>query len=326
MTSYRAFLSYRRGDSIGHTGRLHDRLVARWGHDCVFWDIDNIAPGEDFVEAIDQTLGRCDVVLVVIGPRWMDLRDSEGRRRIDSAADFHRLEIERALSLKVRVVPILVDGAVVPAGEMLPESIRGLVRRNAFEITDKRFDYDTTKLVDSIEHVLAASRTVTEPMHEQVAPPAPSVGLGKADGKRYVFAIAGLIVISIVAVGLYQQFPGHKPKPPAAITIPSAASSAMPNASPASETTENILVPKYGYSIYGGFFTTKEAAQARANEITKALSSRKTAEVFDTGQTDQNFRYLVGIGGFKSRDEAAAALKLLMARSLTTDPEIRAIQ
>jgi hypothetical protein len=148
------FLSYRREDSAGHTGRLHDRLVQKWGAERIFWDIDNIDPGVDFVEAIDQTLDKCPVVVVVIGPHWLSA-DASGRRRIDQELDFHRLEVERALSRKVRVIPALVGGAQMPSAESLPQSIRTLSRRNAFEITDKRFAYDASKLADAIEKALA---------------------------------------------------------------------------------------------------------------------------------------------------------------------------
>lgn len=149
------FISYRREDSGGYTGRLHDRLVDRWGADRVFLDIDNIPPGEDFVDAIDKTLDECILVLIVIGPRWLEVRGKDGNRRIDSDADFHRLEIQRALQRMVRIMPVLVGGARMPQQAELPSSLFALARRNAFELTDRRFNYDCTKLAESVDVVLA---------------------------------------------------------------------------------------------------------------------------------------------------------------------------
>jgi TIR domain len=71
------FISYRREDSIGHAGRLYDRLTDRFGRDRVYRDIDAIEAGEDFVEAVRQKVDQSDVLLVLIGPR---LRDGHGWR------------------------------------------------------------------------------------------------------------------------------------------------------------------------------------------------------------------------------------------------------
>ena len=55
------FISYRRDDSLGSTGRLYDRLVEHFGADSVFIDVDGIAPGEDFIDAIEQAVGKCEI-------------------------------------------------------------------------------------------------------------------------------------------------------------------------------------------------------------------------------------------------------------------------
>jgi hypothetical protein len=133
------FISYRREDSGGYTGRLHDRLVQEWGKDRVFIDIDNIEPGEDFVEVIERVLTECGVMVVVVGPRWLTATDAKGRRRIDSASDYHRMEIEAALKRSVRIIPVLMGGAEMPEQEELPDALKAFARRNAIEISDKRF-------------------------------------------------------------------------------------------------------------------------------------------------------------------------------------------
>ena len=145
------FISYRRDDTIGHVGRLHDRLASRWGGKSIYWDIDNIPPGDDFLNAIDNTLASCDLALLVIGPKWLDAADASGHRRLDNGNDFHRLEIERAIKLDKRLIPLLVNGATLPTADSLPPSMRAITTKNAFDISDKRFDFDSAKLIQSIE-------------------------------------------------------------------------------------------------------------------------------------------------------------------------------
>ena len=101
------FLSYRRSDSVGAAGRLFDRLAEHFGADQVFRDIDSIEAGENFEESIRNALRLATVVLVVIGPRWLEARSQDGARRIDDPADYVRREIETALSSDAAVVPCL---------------------------------------------------------------------------------------------------------------------------------------------------------------------------------------------------------------------------
>src|SRR4051812_36405555 len=87
----RVFLSYRREDSSGYCGRLYADLAGRFGNSNVFMDIDSLAPGSDFVNAIGHALASCDATLVLIGPHWLTATGKRGRRRIDDPADFVRL-------------------------------------------------------------------------------------------------------------------------------------------------------------------------------------------------------------------------------------------
>ncbi len=135
----RIFVSYRRDDSAAMTGRVYDRLEARYGRDFVFMDIDTVPIGIDFRDYIDQSLNAIDVVLVVIGDLWLGITD-EGGRRLDNPQDNVRLEIEAALRRRIPVVPLLVGGAPVPKPDQLPESIKDLSYRNALKI-DQGLDF-----------------------------------------------------------------------------------------------------------------------------------------------------------------------------------------
>ena len=54
-----------------YAGRLYDWLIQHFGKDQVFKDIDQIDPGEDFVEAINRKVSTCDIAIVAIGPDWL---------------------------------------------------------------------------------------------------------------------------------------------------------------------------------------------------------------------------------------------------------------
>lgn len=155
----RIFISYRRGDSSAHAGRLADRLVAEFGEQGVFMDVDTIEPGADFVDYIDDAVGSCDVLIALIGDEWLECRDDIGNRRLDDPEDFVRLEVAAGLERDIRVVPVLVEGAVMPKAYELPEPLRRLARRNALEVTDTRWRHDVGRLVETIKKVLEGKGT-----------------------------------------------------------------------------------------------------------------------------------------------------------------------
>ena len=172
----RIFISYRRDDSRGYAGRLQGDLSRRYSDEHVFRDVE-IPPGADFGEYITGLVDKCNVVLAIIGPGWLDARDREGERRIDKPDDWVRLEIERALARDgVEVIPVLVDGARLPPREELPESLLALRRRNAFELSDRRWDYDVDQLGQHLDRVLRG----TSALHVRPAGPADDDGAAAA--------------------------------------------------------------------------------------------------------------------------------------------------
>jgi DNA-binding beta-propeller fold protein YncE len=166
------FLSYRRDDSAGWTGRLHEHLVHQWGPDQVFMDIDAIAPGEDFRKAIAQMMRTCDVVMVVIGPNWVTARDDTGARRLDEEGDTHRAEVAAALVADdVRVIPVLVGGAAMPKVSELPTPLKDLAYRHAAVIDDRRFASDVRDMQESLKRFAEglASRRAAETKAKRAA-------------------------------------------------------------------------------------------------------------------------------------------------------------
>lgn len=164
----RIFLNYRRQDSPGSAGRLYDSLARAWSEEQLFMDVDAVQPGADFEEAIRSAVEECDAFLTVIGPRWITALDEGGGRRLDDPSDYVRLEIEEALERGVRIIPVLVEGAVMPPLAQLPPSLQPLAHRNAVEIRNTRWHDDVGRLVNT----LRGTRTPEE------SPQAPSAGRG----------------------------------------------------------------------------------------------------------------------------------------------------
>ena len=148
------FINYRRGDEPGFTQALLGRLEQTFPPDQIFIDVDNISPGEDFVQVLESQVEQCDTLLAVIGKGWLDATDERGSRRLDDPHDFVRIEIESALKHGKRVIPVLVHDARMPRADELPEGLRPLARRNAIRLTHERFRADVQGLVKALQQAL----------------------------------------------------------------------------------------------------------------------------------------------------------------------------
>jgi hypothetical protein len=207
----RLFVSYRREDSAGHAGRLTDYLNQRFGQAEVFRDVEHIEPGLDFVQAIDRAVSSCDILLAVIGKQWLNATDAHGRRRLDNPDDFVRLEIATALRRNIRVIPVLVQGASMPAPEHLPEDLMALSRRNAWELHDTSWSSDIERLIAVVERVLGDSSTgATIPLatdrqpseHPETLAPAPGLsGRRTIFTRNCLFLLLPLVLLVCVASG-----------------------------------------------------------------------------------------------------------------------------
>jgi hypothetical protein len=149
------FISYRRSDSADIVGRIYDRLVQEFGRAAIFKDVDSIPLGIDFKGYLDRTLSECTVLLAIIGDRWIDATDADGKRRLEDPSDFVRIEIESALEQGIAVIPLLVRGAQMPDEEDLPAGLKKLVYRNGIPIRpDPDFHRDMDRLIAALEEYL----------------------------------------------------------------------------------------------------------------------------------------------------------------------------
>lgn len=147
-------ISYRREDSGIITGRIFDRLVAHYGTDTVFRDIDNIPPGIDYRKYINECLNRTDILLAIIGPDWAG-KTPDGRTRIAEPTDLVRIEVEVALQKDIPVVPVLVANATMPQPNELPEALHDFAYRNAVKVDAlEDFDDHVRRLTRNLDRLL----------------------------------------------------------------------------------------------------------------------------------------------------------------------------
>lgn len=196
------FISYRRHDSQSAAGRLTDYLERYFGAEQIFRDIETIEPGVDFVQAIEKAIAASQVMLVVIGPRWLNITDDQNQRRLDKPDDWIRIETKLALQRNIRVIPVLVENAQPPTMDALPDEIKSLARREAHELSDKRWDYDVQCLIDVLEKIPGIRRKVQTTVSSQNTPVQPvtsrlTAKLGK------VLAWIGGIFVALIMIGVF---------------------------------------------------------------------------------------------------------------------------
>jgi F-type H+-transporting ATPase subunit delta len=153
-------ISYRRADSAAIAGRIYDRLVSQYGQNSVFMDIDSIPIGVDFREHISETLRGSDLLLAIIGHRWVG--GGRGHTRISDETDPVRVELEVAFRNGVPIVPVLVDQAKMPKSTELPETLKSLRFLNAADVSSGRdFHGQIDRLLRAIDGVLARRQAPT---------------------------------------------------------------------------------------------------------------------------------------------------------------------
>jgi len=147
------FISYRRDDARGASGRVWDWLRIGFGREHVFRDVASIGAGK-WRDKIEQALASSAACVAVIGRRWAD---GTNLPRLQEPGDMVRHELESALASGERgeltVVPLLVEEASLTAirTDALPESLRPLLQEwNVLELSERGWDDDTRRLISAI--------------------------------------------------------------------------------------------------------------------------------------------------------------------------------
>lgn len=167
------FLSYRWDDSGGWTRAIYDRLASAYGPDGVFYDNASMGPGSDIDEAIRDALPACEVVVPVIGRRWL----ASLQARAEAVEEDRLLwEVQTAIDQGKHIVPALVDGGAMPRESELPEGIRSLQRNVAIEITPAWLDRDIDTLLGVVAELVPPPRQGAARLAGQPGDDAPPTG------------------------------------------------------------------------------------------------------------------------------------------------------
>jgi hypothetical protein len=148
------FLCYRRDDTQDAAGRLHDRLVEAYGADRVFIDIASAPLGIDYVDHVAQRIATCNALIVMIGKRWLTIKDKKRQRRLDDPNDLVRAETRAALQQNIPVIPVVVQNADMPTADNLPEDIRPLARRNGIQLRPDQWKEGVDRLLKELDKVM----------------------------------------------------------------------------------------------------------------------------------------------------------------------------
>lgn len=203
------FISHRRKDK-GYAARgINDALSRKFGKLNVYFDLDSILVGLDWRKQIDEMVAKCDVMIVVIGDDWLEVRES-GRSRLADEDDLVHFEVSTALKRDIPVIPVLVGNASIPDKEKLPDALKPLHYRQAVEVRDDaNFNAHIEKLLIGIE-VVAPDKD--DPNEFEPDAPAPSVKAPHApqawlQRSKWIKSLPVILAVglAVIVVGLAWQ-------------------------------------------------------------------------------------------------------------------------
>lgn len=154
MQSRKIFVNYRRSDNRDFVERIRDWFVMRYGRESVFMDFDTIPPFTRFDDFIRDKVRECDVLVAVIGPRWLELLRERAHKPDE---DYVRIEIRLALEEGKPIAPIIIKNAAIPDPDDMPDDIRAMFDYNVAYLDSGR------TFLDNIQHIMdAVERQLTE--------------------------------------------------------------------------------------------------------------------------------------------------------------------
>jgi serine/threonine protein kinase len=154
------FISYRRGDSPDTVKLLHERLTKRLPRWEIFYDHESIPLGDPFPERLRAKVMAATAVLVIIGPKWLQIL----RERKGAPIDHVREEVRLGMEAGASVVPVLVGHAAMPTDADLADfaDLQPLLKRNGRPVRpDPDFDSDLEPIVAHLKSLDAAEAVGT---------------------------------------------------------------------------------------------------------------------------------------------------------------------
>ena len=182
------FINFQREDARWPAARLAEALSFAIGDDHV---VPDLPPGTDSVET-NRQLARCAVMLVLIGPRWLNSHNSQGLRRVDDMDDPVRQQIVAGLRGGIHLIPVLLDGTPMPSRFDLPPPLKPLADLPSVALSGARFDVELQTLLAAIGR---------EPRMSRDAAYAPLVGAVRHDRHWGVLAVALVAAVAAVVIG-----------------------------------------------------------------------------------------------------------------------------
>lgn len=157
------FINYRRYDSTEAVSPIYRDLFGRFGAD-VFVDTASIKEGDKWEDRIGNSLQEARIVLVIIDDRWLCReKDNPEQLRICSKDDWVRKEIETAISLKKKIIPVLINGTELPGAEVLPGLLKNLPAYQARKLSIRAGDdQEISTFLSSLEETLDNLKSADE--------------------------------------------------------------------------------------------------------------------------------------------------------------------
>ncbi|MCQ3930511.1 MAG: hypothetical protein DPW16_08615 [Chloroflexi bacterium] len=168
------FISYRRADHPDFVERIRDWFIANgYDDERVFMDLSNMPYFTDFAEFIREKVLESEVVIVIIGPQWLEHLHERAAR---DETDYVRLEIAIALEQGKLVAPICIKGAKMPAAKDLQDfpDLKAITRYHAPELDAGRpFLNNIADIIGALEVELERrnNKKARPPKIEVIEPP-----------------------------------------------------------------------------------------------------------------------------------------------------------
>jgi len=144
------FICYRREDSQTIANFLKVKLEKFFPRQ-VFLDTSSLPSGSLWPDEIQEALNRAEIVLVLIGDKWLTCHNLvDGRRRLDESGDWVRQELKTAIQKNKTLIPVLINSIKMPTEESLPEDIRGLTRFQAISLNENKLEPEVDQLIKEL--------------------------------------------------------------------------------------------------------------------------------------------------------------------------------
>lgn len=180
------FISYRTSDNADLVDLIATRIGAQYGEENVFLDLDKIQNYQRFEDVIREYIQQADVLLLIIGPKWLDELQ---RRERDGDRDYVLLEVRTALDNGCFVAPLGIVSHNHPNLDAIPADIRHVFELH-YPVIHNRQDL-RTKLPTVLADI---QRTVAPPPTPRKYVPLAAIGV--------VLAIVLLLVGGFAATQL----------------------------------------------------------------------------------------------------------------------------